>query len=317
MKLRTCSLLFVLSGFAVAHQSAGCNAAGGGDEAEGGGSASGGKKGGTSGKGGSGGTTAKGGGSSGSSAKGGSGSTGTGGAKGGSDGNLANGGAVGTGGTPAAATPILKLSFDGNAMDSSGNGNNGVVVQGASAAAANHPSPKYSAGKSGMAIELNGVDEWVRIPDSDSIDATGLNNAVSISAWVFINAYTTAKPFNFIAMRQEVGTRLEHFGLSLFNGTPTATVHFFHSSGPQTVPTGEWVHMGFTYNGLTARVYVNGVEAAFNDVGWPIAADETPLALGGGINEEEVIEWINGRIDDLTIYATEITATQMAALAGK
>jgi hypothetical protein len=291
----------------------------GGDADDGKGGA---KRGGSSGTGGRGGSSATGG-------RGGSGSGGRGGTGGMA---AARGGSSGTGGMAAsmggmaasmggmAMMPSGGLvghwKFDGNAMDSSPNGNNGTVVAGGTDDAPAVGAPTYVAGKKNMAIQLNGTTEWVRVPDSDSLDSTGINNAVSLSMWIQLKGFDeTGDDFNFMVSRHEVGTYHEHFGIGLLSGRPTVAVHFFFASGATNIPVDNtWRHVAMTYDGITQRLYLNGVEETFLDVGWPIAADETQLTIGGNQNVDLVKELWNGLIDDLQIYNKELSAGEVKAI---
>jgi len=199
--------------------------------------------------------------------------------------------------------------------DSTENGNDGLVVEGNVSDAGEHAAPQWDSGKSGKALKLDGSDDWVRVPASASIDETGDLNAVSVSAWVNIERLNTEKDFNFVVLRHEVGSRLEHFGLGMFQGLPTSAVHFFYASGPQQVALGEWVHLAMTYDGITERVYVNGDEVAFLDIGWPIVADETPVTIGAAINEVDVIENIAGMVDEVRLYNRELLPCEVNQLA--
>jgi hypothetical protein len=66
---------------------------------------------------------------------------------------------------------IAEYHFDGNAKDSSGNGNNGLVS-----------GPVYIEGQFGHALGFNGENNSVRVPDSISLNPT----SITIEAWIYI-----------------------------------------------------------------------------------------------------------------------------------
>jgi hypothetical protein len=77
---------------------------------------------------------------------------------------------------------------------------------------------------------------------------------------------------------------------------------------------GQWVHIAVTFDGTTARGYINGVrtvQAAFSFG----TGRETPIQFGadtsGGGNS------YNGALDDIRIYDIVLTDAEIAALAGK
>jgi Concanavalin A-like lectin/glucanases superfamily len=280
-------------------------------------------KGGTGGsaKGGSGGTTPKGG-SGGTSIKGGGGGSGgslTGGGGGTVVGGTASGGTAGTVPIAEPSKPIGYWKFDETdgaiVKDSSESKMDGTVVQGSSSDAPAHPKPNWSKGHTGMGLLLNGANEWVRIPDTDALDGTGTKNQVSISAWVKLDKYNEFKIWTVIAQRHQLASRIEQFMLGINKGAPSAEVNFFQVPTLVNVPLGLWVHLAFTYDGIKGIVYMDGVVVGENDLGWPVATDETPFTIGGGINENDVIENVPGMVDDVSLYDTVLTASEVDALA--
>ena len=249
---------------------------------------------------------------------GGTGGTGT------TTGGTAGTGVGGAGGTAVVVVPgkpIGYWKFDegtGTAVaDASGNSNAGTIVQGSTSDAAAHPAPVWEDGKFGKAITIDGLDDWVRVPDSDSIDNTGIMNNVSISAWIKLSRYNDLKPYNVVAQRHLSATRVEQFFMGLNNGAPAVGINFFYGVGVTNVPLNEWVHMAMTYDGILQCGYINGVMSICQDVGWPVATDETPFTMGGGINEADVIEQMAGLLDEVQLYDVALTAAEVDALAKK
>src|SRR5439155_10820417 len=74
--------------------------------------------------------------------------------------------------TPPPSSMVAWLPGDGDANDISGNNNNGTLVNGT----------KFTPGMVGLGFSFDGVDDFVRIPNSPSLDITG--NAITIDAWI-------------------------------------------------------------------------------------------------------------------------------------
>ncbi len=276
-------------------------------------------KGGTGGsaKGGSGGTTPKGG-SGGTSINGSGGVSSTGGSGGTVVGGTASGGTAGTI-VVQPSKPIGHWKFDETtgsiAKDSSESKMDGTVVQGSASDAATNANPTWAKGHMGMGLVLDGLDDWVRIPDSDALDSTGLNNQVTVAAWVKLDKYNEFKPWTVIAQRHQLASRIQQFMLGILNGTPAAEINFFKVTSLVNVPLNQWVHLAFTYDGIKGTVYMDGVVAGENDLGWPIATDETPFTIGAGINETDVIENVPGMVDEVILYDTPLTPAEVDGLA--
>lgn len=293
-------------------------------------------KGGSGGKGGSkGGSSGSKGGSGGSTSGGQAGSSGTDGGKAGSGGGamagsggsepVENGGSDGGGGEPPGDGLVAHWDFNEGSgtmiKDTSPNGNNGTLVAGLQDAMANPvAAPTWSDGKKGKAITLNGVDQWIRVPRSDSIDSTGTSASFSIAGWINfkeVRQATANSAFNMLLNRQEIGTSHEHFGLGVVEGKPTSAVHFFFATSNTPIELNKWVHLATTYDGITSKTYVDGVEVATLDIGWQIFADQTPVTIGGAQNLDVIKEFVSGQIDEVYLYSTALTPADVTALMNK
>ncbi len=230
-----------------------------------------------------------------------------------------------------ALVPLIMYAFGGTATgmighwqfdegfgtvvkDSSVNANHGTVRQGSTSSAELHPAPVWERGKKGGALRIDGLDDWVNVPDSDSIDNTGINNQVSISAWIKLDRYNSLKPYNVVAQRHMLGTRVKQFFMGLNNGVPAVGINFFYGIGTTNVPLNEWVHMAMTYDGIQQCGYMNGVVSVCQDVGWPIATDDTPFTMGAGIAEEDVLEQMVGLIDEVRLYDIQLSSAEIAGM---
>jgi Concanavalin A-like lectin/glucanases superfamily/Abnormal spindle-like microcephaly-assoc'd, ASPM-SPD-2-Hydin len=198
--------------------------------------------------------------------------------------------------------------------DSSGQKNHGTVRQGSTSSAPSHPAPAWERGRKGGALRIDGLDDWVNVPDSDSIDSPAIKNQISISAWIKLDRYNTLKPFNVVVQRDMGSTMVEQFFMGLNNGQLAVGINFFYGISVTNVPLNEWVHMATTYDGIQQCGYINGAMAICQDVGWPIATDETPFTMGAGINGSDVIEHIVGLIDEVRLYNIHLSPAAIESL---
>ena len=84
------------------------------------------------------------------------------------------------------------------------------------------------------------------------------------------------------------------------------------------VPANEWIHVAATYDGTTARGYLNGelLETAVldSDIGY----DDSPLIVGADRNFGDTFTlFLNGSIGDLRLYAGALNDTEIAQLAAE
>jgi len=139
-------------------------------------------------------------------------------------------------------------SFDGNAEDSSGNGNDGTI----------NGNPVYEEGIVGSALEFNG-DDFVNVADDNSLDLT----TMTLEAWVYVDNYPTVSNNKIISKWGATGSGNAAYDLSIrqtggikFSAHDGATSTSLEST--QTVPLQAWNHVIATLEGTTAKIYING-----------------------------------------------------------
>ena len=201
------------------------------------------------------------------------------------------------------AGPVAAYSFnEGSGVtltDVSGSGNHGTVSQAA----------WTSAGKYGGALTFDGVNDYVGIPDSASLDLT---TGMTLEAWV---RPTATSGWRTIMLKESGGVELAYsmYGASGTNRPSGWT----RTSGSSTSVTGTtaialntWTHLAVTYDGATRRIYINGVLNATNAASGAIAATPDPLKIGGNAVWGE---YFAGQIDEMRIYNRALTQAQLQA----
>lgn len=74
----------------------------------------------------------------------------------------------------------------------------------------------------------------------------------------------------------------------------------------------EWLHVGLTYDGVTARLYAGGIEVASEPKTWDLVPSRA--YVGQQVNEAEF--W-DGAVDEVRLYDRALTAEELAWLAGR
>src|SRR5262249_38749790 len=145
----------------------------------------------------------------------------------------------------------------------------------------------FTSGKVGQAFSLDGVDDYVSIPDSASLrPATQL----TLEGWFNFAATDGSR----IMISKTVGPRFEKsYALWIFNGALNGTVtDFEHSGTHESVdyalnPTiGQWYHLAYTFDDAsdTQKLYVNGQLVATKIQTNTIAYDGHPVVIGAQID---------------------------------
>jgi len=178
--------------------------------------------------------------------------------------------------------------FENNIEDSSGTGNHGTNL-GAS----------FVDGKKGKALSFDGVDDKVLIGDASSLK----NPAFSVSAWVYKSVFQ----FDHAGILEKDWEVNKGFSLTLFSGYP-----FFYVNGAgndwnraqssEQVSLNNWHHIIGTFDGSTAKLYVNSV---FKDLtATSYSSSTNPLTIGyvewgAGATEQS---YFNGIIDEVKYW---------------
>jgi hypothetical protein len=134
--------------------------------------------------------------------------------------------------------------------DSSGNANHGELQGG-----------NWVTGPSGSALSLNGVNDRVIIPDSDSLYAP---KAWTITAWVYVNGAENG--FGHIVGKRAAAGAVANYAFRT-GGSGTGWDVYFSRGGWKgtwnqgTVKKDTWLYMTATYDGVdTFKIYENGTE---------------------------------------------------------
>jgi hypothetical protein len=206
------------------------------------------------------------------------------------------------------------------AYDSSGNGNNGILVNG----------PTWVAGKYGEALSFDGVDDYVEI--AENTDLNPYTNDWTVSAWVNLNKlcpYIYGQPYiyGFVIL----GKRQSEFDNSLTllvhsgtNATSQARFGFIWDGSMQAAGAQSdlmnvfgWHYVVGVRRGGELYVYVDGVQygpnnylyAGNNITSTTSISSATPVRLashGGWF-------YYNGTVDEARIYDRALSAGEILA----
>ncbi|OBR65197.1 hypothetical protein A7K91_00530 [Paenibacillus oryzae] len=202
---------------------------------------------------------------------------------------------------------VAEYLFDGNALDTSGNGNHGRV-EGATPTVNRFNEPD-------RALAFSGNGEFVVLDPKLFQNAT----AFSLSIWVNYDEAAKMKWWNNAIISQDDNGRQSDksqrvFQLSTMNNS--VRVHMMMNAPDVTaqhpVQRGQWYHLAVTYNGSHYALYMNGKLQGIQEYTFRPSTEE-PIYIGKK-NSEEPRFYFHGAIDDLRIFSRALSEPEILEL---
>jgi fibronectin type 3 domain-containing protein len=205
--------------------------------------------------------------------------------------------------TAAPAGLVAAYSFDEGSgttvTDLSGKGNSGTVS-----------GPTWNAaGKFGSALSFDGVNDWVTVADSNTLDLT---TGMTLEAWVNPSALGTSwrtavfkETSNYYAYALYPNT-----GTTRPSGNMLVGATDYDQRGSAALTLNTWTHLATTYDGANLRLYVNGTQVGTQAASGSITTSTGALRIGGN---NIWSEWFQGRIDEVRVYNRALSATEIQA----
>ncbi|MBA7608358.1 hypothetical protein ES703_15535 [subsurface metagenome] len=200
---------------------------------------------------------------------------------------------------------VAYYPFSGNANDESGNGNNGTVY-GATLTADRFGNPN-------SAYDFDAIDDYIEVPDSDSLDAT---NEITIAAWVKPNVNDVTSPI--VVKIPESGSEA-YWLYGWTSGTQgprfrikTTTGYIGDATTTELLSETSWSFIAGTYKGSQAKLYINGELKGTDGASGTINTSSLPLRIGA--SHGAGIVYFDGKIDDVRIYNRGLSESEIKAL---
>jgi concanavalin A-like lectin/glucanase superfamily protein/uncharacterized protein DUF6298/collagenase-like protein with putative collagen-binding domain len=184
--------------------------------------------------------------------------------------------------------------------DNSGNSNHGTLQNG----------PTWvTTGKFGKALNFDGNNDLVAIPDSNSLDLT---TGMTLEAWVYPTANMSG--WDTIILK-EYSSGLVYALYANGDGNIPATFISNNNtehgiSGGSTLPPNTWSHVSATFNGSVIRLYINGTQVQMISFSGAIQTSGSGVGIGG--NKLWANEGFPGKIDEVRIYNRALSASEIA-----
>ncbi len=215
-------------------------------------------------------------------------------------------------------TPVAWYKLEGNALDSAG-----------SSHGTESGNPGYAAGKVNQAINLDGVDDHVRVPASSTLDV-GTGVGMTIETWINPAVIGSEVPIVEWNDNSNSGPQFgvgAHFWLSVafFGGGPgslwanlvdTAGNHHQVTTLPGIVSAGAYQHVALTYDRASGNtvLYYNGTVVVATNLGSFTPRTDTDMYLGYRPNGVSAGTAFRGGLDEVSIYDRALSSCEIQAI---
>jgi autotransporter-associated beta strand protein len=168
------------------------------------------------------------------------------------------------------------------------------------------------AGKSGNALQLDGVDDRILMAPAASLVGTV---SFTLFAWV-----KTSDADGGVILQQRDASTNGYQGQYQLGITPQGTVSFMIYNGgfqfdfatTATIRDGQWHHVAAVRDGTEGRIFIDGVLAG--QASGAVKSLE-PLAVTVGCDYRDNIGFLNAALDDIRIYRRALNAQDLTAVA--
>ncbi len=152
-------------------------------------------------------------------------------------------------------------------------------------------------------VKFNGTTDYM-----DAGNVLDLNTSFTVSAWI----NRTSASASILSKRNSSFTQ----GYDLYiNGAGRAEMSWYVGASKKTItsaaviPTGIWHHVGVTFDGATAKIFVDGInKISANLAGIPTATSNSFLiAAADGVTP---VSFFNGSIDEVRVWKVALTDAQ-------
>ncbi len=204
---------------------------------------------------------------------------------------------------------VAHYEFEGDAQDSSGNGNHGTAKGGVS----------YSSGKIGKAASFDGNTQHINVGD-----VSDLNNAsqFTMSGWFYQKQmYVKGGMFSKMSSHPNmIRARTWDDGFLFVYITNNGQGGYCRINYSSFVSAQQWFHFVFTYDGSQMKVYLNKDFIAFDSCSFSTLPSQTAnltgvdLIIGENTPPNHQGKRWNGKIDDVRIYNRALSEQEVQSL---
>lgn len=168
-----------------------------------------------------------------------------------------------------------------------------------------------------QAVSFDGATGYIRVPDTIAFHS--LSNAMTLEVWFKANSFAPNEMGVNSLLRKNDQAGQENFFLRFrtMGGKPTIEMCCGSRSGilraPYNFEPGRWYHLAGTYDGESARIYVNGQSVGRQPLRGQMEIDDSELVIGRGDPLFSGGEYFDGALAAVRIWNVARSPEQILA----
>jgi Sialidase, N-terminal domain. len=170
--------------------------------------------------------------------------------------------------------------------------------------------PIWVDGKFGKALQFDGVDDYVKVPRSESLENP---YAFSVGMWVYYNGYSN----DYANLIQKGVGGARYFQIYMTDTTITGRTRNSSQEISLSVstsnPRGNWYHIFLVANGTHLKLFKNGEKIGEKGAVSPYDTRPTNDIIIGKYSET-IGDVLNGTIDEVRIYNRALSEEEIKLL---
>jgi hypothetical protein len=168
----------------------------------------------------------------------------------------------------------------------------------------------WVAGRSGTALSFDGVNDYLTIPHSDSLN---INKEVTIAAWIKSDMWggPYGQEWKKVAGKGQWG--------SAYHLWPNGGAHLVmtlsgvhYADDTTNLPLGSWIHIAGVYNTTHVLLYYNG--ALIKTLAGPVSLTTNTQPFVIGKDGTTSYYYFNGTIDEVRVFNRTLSETEIRGL---
>ncbi|MCK4454097.1 lamin tail domain-containing protein [Candidatus Parcubacteria bacterium] len=194
--------------------------------------------------------------------------------------------------------------FDDDVEDKSGNANHGT-----------NNGAVFSTGKINQVLSFNGVDDYVEVADSVTLDIT---DQITMEAWIKVEDLPDTYSTVVSKGNTHPGSYMIHLDERTLNTYRVCPLFYIGGSYgnwqvgcSNDLNYGEWVHVVVTYDGLIEKTFINGLFHGQESRGGNIDSTSDSLEIAHDSRYSVGVRHLDGVVDEIKIYNRALNTSEI------